>query len=544
MTFIPNVISKIDSNNSTTSTGGSSFIGSSTNTSGYNSIQINITSNNDSTPSGIIIQFSSDGITFTTFFSDTYLSTNTFIKKYSIQNNFYRIQYISSVLSNFTITTRLLTDSPDFDTSLNNFDNNIEYTVDSFGKLRVSNPFTLIDVKYPSLDGSTGTTGFRSNSLQISTNNSTGYTGDCQNSKCVITGVTGGYYASQTRNYCVYQPGKSLLILMSGIISTNSDTNYVARFGYFDNNIALSSPLSVKNGIYFEYTNNTIYTKISNDSVVVNSDTQSNWNIDKLNGTGTSGINLDFTKTQLFVIDLEWLGVGRVRFGFYIYGKIVYCHQITNINDLTSPYTTNINLPIGCSLHYPTSIAGPTGPCSITQICKTVISEGGYSPLGRPFSVVTPSNVGISTAETLIMMLRGGSSNYYHQQILPSGVTLISPSNTNIIRYNIRLYRDGNQPLTGSPSIVWTDVDTVYSVSQYSTSFTGTFTTNNSTLIDTGYFVSKGGPTFSDLTGLFTSQIIQITSNINNVSDILAITCSSASGSPDVYCSISWNEIY
>ena len=50
-----------------------------------------------------------------------------------------------------------------------------------------------------------------------------------------------------------------------------------------------------------------------------------------MDGTGKTGLELDFTKAQLFVIDMEWLGVGRVRFGFYAYGRIYYCHQIEPI---------------------------------------------------------------------------------------------------------------------------------------------------------------------------------------------------------------------
>jgi hypothetical protein len=70
---------------------------------------------------------------------------------------------------------------------------------------------------------------------------------------------------------------------------------------------------------------------------------QSQWNVDRLDGTGPSKVNIDFTKSQIFVTDYQWLGVGRVRFGFYAYGKIHYCHQILNIKSL-SKRSTLINL--------------------------------------------------------------------------------------------------------------------------------------------------------------------------------------------------------
>jgi hypothetical protein len=47
---------------------------------------------------------------------------------------------------------------------------------------------------------------------------------------------------------------------------------------------------------------------------------QEDWNIDKLDGTGVSGITLDITKAQILWMDIEWLGLGTVRIGFVIDG--------------------------------------------------------------------------------------------------------------------------------------------------------------------------------------------------------------------------------
>lgn len=103
-----------------------------------------------------------------------------------------------------------------------------------------------------------------------------------------------------------------------------------------------------------------------------------------MDGTGISSISLNFTKAQLFVINFEWLSVGRIRFGFYLFGKINYCHQNTNLNLLTAPYMLSQNLPIRYEI---ITTYGETG--SLVQICSTVISEGGYTPIGRSFSAGT-----------------------------------------------------------------------------------------------------------------------------------------------------------
>jgi hypothetical protein len=188
-----------------------------------------------------------------------------------------------------------------------------------------------------------------------------------------------------------------MLILLSGVINASSNTSScTTRLGYFDAN----------NGLFFQYTNNTISVVLRNITI----DTQINqtsWNIDKMDGTGASSISLDFTKSQLYVIDFEWLSVGRIRFGFYLFGKINYCHQITNLNSLTAPYMLSPNLPIRYEI---ISTSGATG--SLVQICSTVISEGGYTPIGRAFSIGTDPNTSglpVSTTEVKQRLIKEDS---------------------------------------------------------------------------------------------------------------------------------------
>lgn len=60
---------------------------------------------------------------------------------------------------------------------------------------------------------------------------------------------------------------------------------------------------------------------------------QSAWNIDKSDGTGASGFNLDLTRMQMFYMDYSWYGAGEIRFGFRnSRGEIMYCHRIPNNN--------------------------------------------------------------------------------------------------------------------------------------------------------------------------------------------------------------------
>ena len=73
---------------------------------------------------------------------------------------------------------------------------------------------------------------------------------------------------------------------------------------------------------------------------------QSQWNMDRCDGTGPSGLNLDISKMQMFYMDYSWYGAGTLRFGFRdTTGKIFYCHRFVNSNQNTEAWMRSGNLP-------------------------------------------------------------------------------------------------------------------------------------------------------------------------------------------------------
>lgn len=73
---------------------------------------------------------------------------------------------------------------------------------------------------------------------------------------------------------------------------------------------------------------------------------QSQWNLDRMDGTGPSGFNLDLSKMQMFYIDYSWYGAGFIRWGLRgSNGDITYVHKIANNNVNTEAYMRSGNLP-------------------------------------------------------------------------------------------------------------------------------------------------------------------------------------------------------
>jgi hypothetical protein len=232
---------------------------------------------------------------------------------------------------------------------------------DAFGRLRVSQPYTLFDSQQRySLDSS-----FVSNTA---TGGTVTYISNQSSANLSVTGTLGSYAARETRYVFTYQPGKSLLAMATFVMAPASDSNLRQRVGYFGKD----------NGIFLELRDQLYMVKRSNISGTIAETyvAQGNWNQDTLNGGGASGITLDITSAQIWWMDMEWLGVGSVRTGFVIDGQFVVCHIFHHANTVKSAYITTGTLPVRYEIEKLTG-SGPTSS-NLTQICSTVLSEGGY----------------------------------------------------------------------------------------------------------------------------------------------------------------------
>jgi hypothetical protein len=128
---------------------------------------------------------------------------------------------------------------------------------------------------------------------------------------------------------------------------------------------------------------------------------QSQWNIDKLDGTGPSGYALDATRMQMFYMDYSWYGAGFIRYGVRgNNGNIVYCHKIINNNVNTEAYLRSGNLPA----RYEESTYSPT--TILTQSLATTdtvanVKNASTFPLSGIIKITTPGI--ISTPDNKVL---------------------------------------------------------------------------------------------------------------------------------------------
>jgi len=381
--------------------------------------------------------------------------------------------------------------------------------VDAFGRLRVSNPFTLFDSQHRYQENDKWDT-------QLTGSGTKTYVADESTINLNVTTGATDAVLRETKRVFPYQPGKSLLI-MSTFVMAAGKTNQTQRVGYY----------GAQNGIYFEQQGTTLYfvqRSYSTGTLVETRIPQSQWNSDKFDGTGVGG-TLDVTKTQILWMDIEWLGVGSVRCGFVVDGTFVMAHRFDHDNVEPRVYMTTAILPIRYEIFNTGVVASAS---TMKQICNTVISEGGYEGFSRRYNVDTAASpVNLASAGTAypIIALRLNSARL-DSVVLPSNINGIVTSNANI-QYQIII----NPTLTGG---TW---GTHYNGNvDYNTTATAVSGGN----IIVGGYISNTGQI--DLSGLNNFNF-QIGRTLAGVSDIICLVMTPTSNNTKILADISWYEV-
>jgi hypothetical protein len=377
----------------------------------------------------------------------------------------------------------------------------IEYAnttqVDAFGRLRISEPTVVFN------------SNFRYDTqplLWSETVTGSGSTTYLPNQSTVQMSINGaGSVIRQSKLYIQYVPGKSQFILLTGLMPQAASVT--CRIGYFDDN----------NGLFFEQTAAGISVNVrtyTSGAPVTTSVAQASWNVDKFDGSGPSGYTLDLSKCQIYAIDLEWLAVGRVRFGFVMNGLFYVAHILDNANNITLVYMTTAKLPVRYE------ISG-TGTGSMLQICSTVMSEGGTPPNPIIFTTDTGTTsitvAGTAFGHLLSVRLQAAYNRATLQPILYS--TLRSGVGT--FFYQVLL----NPTLSGA-GVVWNPIPNTYGeqvVGNTNVTVTGGY------VLDSGY-VSKAALNSNQV---LRNSYLGINANIIGTSDILTIYIYNISGGND-----------
>jgi hypothetical protein len=388
-------------------------------------------------------------------------------------------------------------------------------TSDAFGRLRVSEPFTLFDTNSRYYD-------HNQFSSDISGTANVVYVEAQSSFQLNVGNANGDSVIRETMKVFPYQPGKSQLTLLTFCMNTPK-TNLRQRAGLF----------GADNGVFFENDGTYNYMVIRSGSTGVEERVrQDAWNGDRLNGAGgannPSGITLYPNRTQIYYADVEWLGVGNVRVGFIINGAYILCHTFQHANQTgnTKVYMTTATLPI----RYEITNTGATASASqLTQICSTVISEGGYNSFGTTQTAGTgTTTVRLSNSGTYypIVSIRLAPTRL-DSIVLPRQIDVLSPT-VNYYRWVLLQ----NPTLTGA---TWAGTSPTGTV-QYDLA---------ATALSGGIEIQSGYASARELSILSSVDFFQfqLGRTLAGVSDVVTLAIAATANNADVLAELGWQEL-
>jgi len=324
-----------------------------------------------------------------------------------------------------------------------------KHEFDAFGRLRTSHVTTLFESQltndeqnkfWHTIKSGSGTTTYLPNQSSL---------------ELEVTANNGDMVIRQSKAYTRARLGKSHIIFITG--NFNGGTNGVKkRLGYFDS----------ENGVFFQM-NGTVLELVvrskATGTVQEIAIPQTSWNIDKLDGSGESNVNIDTTFDQVFVFDIEWLGTGKVRAGFLLDGKITYVHEFKFANNQNTPYMTTATLPARFDIE-----TDGTNSATMKQTAAVIMTEGGSNEFPSIFDIsneIAPRQV-MNSLTPIISIKPKNIHNNKKNRV----VTILEEAE--IYSQDDDIYYEIRKDCSLSNSF-WNDVDTLDSTVMYDHSSDG-----------------------------------------------------------------------
>jgi len=318
-------------------------------------------------------------------------------------------------------------------------------------------------------------------------------------------------------------------------------SNVRKRVGFFDTD----------DGFFFEQDGTdlkVVRRTFASGSPVDTAVNQSLWNLDPLDGTGLSGLSLDETDINTWVIEFDWTGGGKVKFGVKIDGNIIFVHEFFGNNVLTTPYTTVSTLPIRLELEN-TAAAG-----TATTIKLYAASIGNNAKCCCPKGIVRTIDMGkskktINSTLKPILSIRLKSAN--KKALIKAIIANVFPETPGFARIAVYF----NASLT-TPSFSSVGANSITEFDTAASAISGGTLLNSTYMVEGGGGGGGGGDDDDDngggggggccklSMGILKSEL-KLSSDIAGTADILTIAGEKISGTdPNVFVNLIFEELF
>jgi hypothetical protein len=334
-----------------------------------------------------------------------------------------------------------------------------------------------------------------------------------------VGSTAGSKVIRQTKQVMRYIPGRGATLAFA-IRLDAPQVGIRRRFGLFDDN----------NGAYFEDDGGTYsYVIRSSTSGIVTETrvTRENWNGEKFDGNGYTGVVADPTKQQMISINYEWYGAGIVQFNWLMKNETIPSHTFDNSNTNDKVWCSTPFLPIRVEIE---NITGVAGTHYIYQGSNSLIQEGEPEKLGTLVSIANTITGTTMTSANIfypIVSIRLKSTQLSAVMLLRS-LQAATNDNTNVYWKLLE-----NATNTGG---TWVNHPDPNSFMQYN--ITESATTGGTTLLNG--FIVGGGAALINIDDKAALQIGR--SGIGTISDTYTLACASPNANKAALAVLNWIE--
>ena len=215
---------------------------------------------------------------------------------------------------------------------------------------------------------------------------------------------------------------------------------------------------------------------------------QSDWNGDKLDGTGASGVTLNPLKGNVFQVGIQYLGFGAIVFSIEVGHEgnnpdFVVCHTLNLPNTLTATSLGNPSFPFTMAVYS----AGSTTDLSITVGSFAGFVEGAKVLQGNRFSYFNSTTAGTATDYRALFTIQ--NPRYYAGRANQAVINMLAVSAAVKHTQPVVFYLIRNGTLAGNPN--FQSLSTI-SASLWDTSATTVTWSSGEQLVWTGHLGETG----------------------------------------------------
>jgi hypothetical protein len=328
----------------------------------------------------------------------------------------------------------------------------------------------------------------------------------------------------QTKRVQRYIPGRQGEVSMTMIFGTPT-TGIRRRFGMFDE----------LNGFFFEDSGDGTYRctlrRNTAGGVVEESFTRDQWNVDKLDGTGSSGITADPTAIQHMSIEYEWYGAGMIEWNFIIDNNKYPIHRIYHANRHDHTWAAKAALPVRIEIE---NTGGTAGTHTFYQGSHSFATEGSTEILGRQNSISNPiTGYDLTSSGTFYPVVAIRLKNTaLDSVVIPDEFSASTLDNTNIFVRAIEL-----PTITGGTWVSF-GADSAVEYNITATGYSG-----GSILSTTFVNATNQGTVFSFPDRSLTQLLRNTTTTLGDTSGVFLIAVASVNSNKDAFASLGWIEV-